>query len=501
MDSELRTSENNGLDQGLRELKNSPMLPRERAIALRKNFMSRGRVGLLPAWLVALSGLSLMLSGCTGEIVGGSACAEGVSVCGDSTRGDPPGLRPPALVGEPCNGYTLLSHGTGGATLIDMAGNTVHQWAVGGFPPAMRAGGSLTGCAALLPGATECMQMQEVSWFGEPLWSFADWAGGGIADVAARQHHDFQLQGDPVGYYAPGQVVAERGSVLVLAYARRSRPEIRDVEIDDDVIYELDGFGNLTNVVWYGADHVDEFGFDEQARAHLRTIAPGAVIDWLHGNALSALGPNRWFDEGRLQFHPDNIMYSSRHANFVAILSRETGAVVWRVGPDFAGRPEERLGQFVGQHNPHLIPKGLPGAGNVLVFDNGGNSGYGGANTSLQARYTREYSRIVEFNPVTLELVWEYGGEFAPERFSNQLVGGAQRLPNGNTLVTIGLAGRVIEVTPERRVVWEYQNAPAPEGGVQWLYRAYRVPPEWLPSGMNTAHGNYPSWFDLFEAR
>jgi hypothetical protein len=177
--------------------------------------------------------------------------------------------------------------------------------------------------------------------------------------------------------------------------------------------------------------------------------------------------------------------------------------VVWRVGPDFAGRPEERLGQFVGQHNPHLVPKGLPGAGNVLVFDNGGVAGYGEIpNTGSVYRYTRDYSRVVEFNPVTLEIVWEYGGEFAPERFYSHLIGGAQRLPNGNTLITIGLHGRVIEVTPERQVVWEYQHEPlTTESSAGWLYRAYRIPPEWLPSGTNATHGNYPTWLGLFEAR
>jgi hypothetical protein len=213
------------------------------------------------------------------------------------------------------------------------------------------------------------------------------------------------------------------------------------------------------------------------------------------------LGPNRWFDEGRAEFHPDNIMYSSRHANLVAIISRATGAVVWRVGPDFAGRPEERLGQFVGQHNPHLIPKGLPGAGNVLVFDNGGASGYGTSPTGSVYRYARDYSRVVEFNPVTLEIVWEYGGEFAPERLYSNFAGGAQRLPNGNTLITIAVERRVIEVTPEGQIVWEHRHVMDTLDEPQWLYRAHRVPPEWLPAGVNAAHGNYASWSELFEAR
>jgi len=92
----------------------------------------------------------------------------------------------------------------------------------------------------------------------------------------------------------------------------------------------------------------------------------------------------------------------SRNANFIAIISRETGEIVWRVGPDYSpGNPEDKLGQIIGQHHAHMIPKGLPGEGNILVLDNGGIGGYGDSKI-------RAYSRVLEFNPVTMEIVWEY---------------------------------------------------------------------------------------------
>lgn len=121
------------------------------------------------------------------------------------------------------------------------------------------------------------------------------------------------------------------------------------------------------------------------------------------------------------------------------IISHETGDVVWRIGPDFAGNREESLGQFAGQHHVHMIPWGLPGAGNVLVFDNGGASGYGGTTeaTSAPTRYSRTYSRVLEFNPITIEIVWQYG-DGSGENFYSQLISSAQRLPNGNTLIAIG---------------------------------------------------------------
>ncbi|RMD99131.1 MAG: hypothetical protein D6812_12160, partial [Deltaproteobacteria bacterium] len=159
--------------------------------------------------------------------------------------------------------------------------------------------------------------------------------------------------------------------------------------------------------------------------------------------------------------------------------------------------PEAKLGQFLGQHHPHMIPAGLPGAGNILVFDNGGECGYGGPNDYPKYR-RRHYSRVVEFDPVTLDIVWVYG-EGEGERFSSPYIGGVQRLPNGNTLIVEGNLygdgqnGRVFEVTPEKEIVWSYRTAP--QGVVRApIYRAYRIPPEWVPG--NPA--GYPAWSDRF---
>ncbi len=58
----------------------------------------------------------------------------------------------------------------------------------------------------------------------------------------------------------------------------------------------------------------------------------------------------------------------------------------------------------------------------------------------------------------------------------------AQRLENGNTLITEGAAGRVFEVTPENEIVWEYVVPHfAADSGRNNIYRAYRVPYDWIP--------------------
>ncbi len=68
--------------------------------------------------------------------------------------------------------------------------------------------------------------------------------------------------------------------------------------------------------------------------------------------------------------------------------------------------------------------------GNLLVFDNGGASGYGFTNPIAPKgadALVRPNSRVLEINPVTLELVWSYQ---APGKFFSTNISSAQRLPN-----------------------------------------------------------------------
>lgn len=55
----------------------------------------------------------------------------------------------------------------------------------------------------------------------------------------------------------------------------------------------------------------------------------------MHINSMSVLGENKWYDQGDERFHPDNLIIDARNANILAIISKETGDIVWRVGPDF----------------------------------------------------------------------------------------------------------------------------------------------------------------------
>ncbi len=188
---------------------------------------------------------------------------------------------------------------------------------------------------------------------------------------------------------------------------------------------------------------------------------------------------------GDERFHPDNFIWDGRHTNTIAVISKETGKIAWKVGPDYSLTSELRaLGWIIGLHHAHMIPKGLPGEGNILVFDNGGAAGYGAPNPGApngRMNAVRDYSRVVEFDPVTLELVWEYsalkadGDRVRACRFYSRPWSSAQRLPNGNTLICEGAGGRLFEVTPELEIVWEFISSR------ETCYRAYRVPYEWIP--------------------
>jgi hypothetical protein len=139
-----------------------------------------------------------------------------------------------------------------------------------------------------------------------------------------------------------------------------------------------------------------------------------------------------------------------------------------------------------------MIPRGLPGEGNILLFDNGGWAGYGAPNPGSPMglkNALRDYSRVLEFDPDTLRIAWQYTPQEAgfehpvdSNRFYSPFISSAQRLPNGNTLITEGSGGRIFEVNRHHEIVWEYIS---PYWGklfnLNLVYRAYRVPYEWIP--------------------
>ncbi len=92
---------------------------------------------------------------------------------------------------------------------------------------------------------------------------------------------------------------------------------------------------------------------------------------------------------------------------------------------------------WAAQHQPTLLANG-----NMLLFDNKGHFGM---------------SKVVEFDPLTQEIRWFFGGDKI-NGFSSPICGSSQRLPNGNTLITETTSGRAFEVTEALDIVWTYYN-------------------------------------------
>lgn len=443
---------------------------------------------------------------------------------------------------EECwNGYTLLSSLAGdydpvtgktyGAVLIDMEGNKIKRWKVNAFPAEMLPGGSVIGGEGTFV-ELDALPLVELDYDGNELWRWDRqpedaWLDlDGVSHVSGM-HHDFQRKGVGV-YYSPTDPPVPPSPRTTLILAKNNPPladtaEISNYRLYDDTIYEIapDGTASFT---WYAYQHFEELGFSETAKRSIKENIWGAPnitnsTDWQHINTVGYVGPNRHFDAGDWRFHPDNIIWDGRCTNITAIIARhphpegkwDQGDIVWQIGPEYShGTPGYPLGQIIGLHMAHIIPKGLPGEGNMMIFDNGGCAGHGPLLPGLPPSGTgvppgtiffttqnkiRTYSRVIEFDPVEMEIVWEYKCREPREvdgvlerAFFSFWISGAQRLLNGNTLICEGGGGRVFEVTPGGRIVWEYFFDPGSGGdtglgflGANSVYRAYRIPYSWVP--------------------
>ena len=123
---------------------------------------------------------------------------------------------------------------------------------------------------------------------------------------------------------------------------------------------------------------------------------------------------------------------STRYINQVTRIDYKTGEVIGRYGK----------GQVYHQHDCRELDNG-----NILVLDNG----------THRPEYKPEYSRVLEIDPNTDKIVWEYKAN-PPSDFFSSHSSGNERQPNGNTLINETDKGRAFEVTPNCEIVWEYVN-------------------------------------------
>ncbi|MEA2732528.1 MAG: hypothetical protein QOF70_7003 [Acetobacteraceae bacterium] len=249
----------------------------------------------------------------------------------------------------------------------------------------------------------------------------ADWSGKVLWELRHpdHHHHGILLRNGNVLLNCLGQVPdeiarqvrggTEESDMPSGQYASRQKAEA--AKMYSDYLVELTPAGTPVWEwrTWEQLDPVSDGISEVQAP---RTL-------WAQGNSVEEL-PN------------GDILASFRPTSTVVRISRSTGKIIWKLGPPLVA----------GQHAPTLL-----GNGNVLIFDNGVHR----LDDSMQ------YSRVIEINPGTNEIVWKYQDKPAWNFFSPRM-GNAQRLPNGNTLITEASFGRLFEVTKEGEIVWEYVN-------------------------------------------
>lgn len=388
-------------------------------------------------------------------------------------------------------GYTLLSPMMFDKTyLIDMLGNVVHVWEHKDNPTALHfillENGNILGNTGdkfqprsknqpktkSKPKNTNpnknlnfgggAKGLMEVDWDGNIVWKWIPGPDEGSI------HHDF--------------VRMPNGNTLTNAWEHvsfekaiaggRDPKQTTQRGIAPDVIYEIDPAGKVV-WKWYAWDHRGMNSVKHLDLNYITSVLPQHRFgnpDWTHFNALD-------YDPAT-----DRILVDSREFGELYIIDHKTGEIVYRWGnpgaygagdpPTFTTNGDQIL---FGPHDAQWIQEGLPGEGNILIFNNG------------WARSPVSYSSIIEMDPETGEIVWEYKSK-SENSFSSHHISGAQRLPNGNTMICSGNHGHIFEVTKEGEVVWEYICPVAGGQAKAWLdgkgfggmvFQAHRYGPDY----------------------
>lgn len=209
--------------------------------------------------------------------------------------------------------------------------------------------------------------------------------------------------------------------------------------------YELAFLTNAENTI-LGSKRLHELSDQELADLTERTVEY-RTFDWAHNNTCEVLPVNASGQEDP-RFRAGNILFSYRQLDMIGVIDYPSGEIVWAWGP----------GEIEGQHMPTMLPNG-----HILIFDNG---------------WYRGWSRLVEIDPLTEEIVWEFAGT-PKENFVSPFISGAHLLPNGNIFICAGVRKHLFEVTREGEIVWEYWD---PHGGpgTSRIYRATRYSPEFV---------------------
>ncbi len=306
-----------------------------------------------------------------------------------------------------CNGLNLYpSWHAPEAILMDMNGRILHTWRYE--------------MNRVWPNAVSSAEIDHPD-FWRRVWPLPDgdllaiYEGFGLI----RLDRNSQLLWDYPGKCHHDLTVTPEGDIYVLTREAKIVPAIHPTELvveDSVAVLDLDGRERWKLSIL-------QCFLDSEYAALLDSL-PKRTGDIFHTNTLKV------FDGSQANRSPfyrkGNLLISILHLDAIAILDPARKKAVWA-----------KVGPWDAQHEPTLLADGR-----MLILDNLGNGGK---------------SRILEFDPFTGKIFWEYTGE-ETKPFYTMGCGSCRRLPNGNTLIAETDFGRAFELTPQKEIVWEFIN-------------------------------------------
>jgi hypothetical protein len=322
-------------------------------------------------------------------------------------------------------GYTLYSSFYYGLPirLIDMQGNTVHEWYLPDsfgdgsradsvrFPPNTL---PLAGDKHLYPDGRLLVNFNH-SVNGILPWGFGlvmlDQDSNELWSYMKQVHHTFDVVPD-------GRIIA-----MVHEWIARPWPGLENIKpgFQHEKLAVLSPDGEELQMVSILA---------AIQNSPWQSILQYTETDPLYGDLLHA-NAVRYLDASAAaaipNAEPGDVLVSLRDMDMLIVMDLDDETVKWAT-----------RGPWHMQHDPWVLENG-----NILLFDNRGDLDTGG------------HSRVMEFNPRNMEVTWEFPGDTGFDLYTS-ICGSVSRLDNGNTLITESNRGRLIEVTPEGEVVWDY---------------------------------------------
>jgi hypothetical protein len=341
-------------------------------------------------------------------------------------------------------GFTLFSPpGSESVVLINMAGQVVKRWHFTDFRPGFgkllpsgnlmitgsdpelvkqaRAADEETRLADLAVRLRHLgggyTMLREYDFDGKLLWSYDNPA----------IHHDFHVK-ENGNILLPEWVVLPEDLAKPVRGGLRNRRKNQPPMLGDDLI-EIDRTGQVV-----ARHHI--WQYLHPRRDPIQPLEGRG--EWTHVNALDLTAAG-------------HIAISCRANSRVAIIDPATQKLVWKLT-----EPEISM-----QHHVTCLDNG-----NIQIFDNGMNK-----------PDDLPYSRVIEVDPKTSKVVWEYKAN-PPQQFFSAHISRAQRLKLGNVFICEGNSARLFEVTRNNEVVWEWIS-PFVHGSDDGrlsigIYRAYR---------------------------